>query len=152
MHVLHGEPDGADREPITARPDAVVLATGAHDRTLPFPGWDLPGVFTAGAAQALAKGERIAVGERVLVAGAGPFLLPVAVSLVQAGSTVLGVLEAGAPSRLARGWLPGPGSWPGRRPRAVSWPGTPAPSCATGSPTGRRPGWSPRTARTGWCR
>jgi D-hydroxyproline dehydrogenase subunit alpha len=108
VHVLHGEPDGADREPITARPDAVVLATGAHDRTLPFPGWDLPGVFTAGAAQALAKGERIAVGERVLVAGAGPFLLPVAVSLVQAGSTVLGVLEAGAPSRLARGWLPRP--------------------------------------------
>jgi NADPH-dependent 2,4-dienoyl-CoA reductase/sulfur reductase-like enzyme len=63
-------------------PDALVLAPGAHDRVLPFPGWELPGVFTAGAAQALAKGERLAVGERVAVAGTGPFLLPVAVSLL----------------------------------------------------------------------
>jgi NADPH-dependent 2,4-dienoyl-CoA reductase/sulfur reductase-like enzyme len=108
LHVLHGEQDGADRERLTFRPGAVVLATGAHDRTLPFPGWDLPGVVTAGAAQALAKGERIAVGRRVLVAGAGPFLLPVAASLAQAGSTVLGVLEAGSPRQLARGWLPRP--------------------------------------------
>jgi NADPH-dependent 2,4-dienoyl-CoA reductase/sulfur reductase-like enzyme len=108
LHVLLGEQDGSDRERLTFRPDAVVLATGAHDRTLPFPGWDLPGVFTAGAAQALAKGERVAVGERVLVAGGGPFLLPVAASLVQAGSTVLGVLEASDLPRLARGWLPRP--------------------------------------------
>ena len=108
VHVLVGEQDGADREALTLTPDAVVLATGAHDRTLPFPGWDLPGVFTAGAAQALAKGERVAVGERVLVAGAGPFLLPVAASLAQAGATVVGVVEASGPGQLARGWLPRP--------------------------------------------
>jgi len=108
VHVLVGDQDGADRAPLDLTPDAVVLATGAHDRTLPFPGWDLPGVFTAGAAQALAKGERIAVGERVLVAGAGPFLLPVAASLSQAGSTVVGVVEASGLRRLARGWLPRP--------------------------------------------
>ncbi|WP_165368236.1 FAD-dependent oxidoreductase, partial [Phytoactinopolyspora endophytica] len=86
----------------------IVLATGAHDRTLPFPGWDLPGVFTAGAAQALAKGERVAVGERVVVAGAGPFLLPVATSLAQTGSTVVGVFEASRPRTLASGWLARP--------------------------------------------
>lgn len=108
VHALIGEPDGTGRTHETFTPDALILATGAHDRTLPFPGWELPGVFTGGAAQALAKGERIAVGERVLVAGAGPFLLPVAQSLTRVGSRVVAVLEANRFSRLARGWSPRP--------------------------------------------
>ncbi len=108
VHAIIGDPDGTQRERSVFRPDALVLATGAHDRTLPFPGWDLPGVFTGGAAQALAKGERLAVGERVIVSGAGPFLLPVAQSLTLAGSRVLAVLEASRASRLVRGWLPKP--------------------------------------------
>jgi NADPH-dependent 2,4-dienoyl-CoA reductase/sulfur reductase-like enzyme len=108
VHVLVGQVDGSRREPLALRPDALVLATGAHDRTLPFPGWDLPGVFTAGAAQALAKGERVAIGDRVVVAGAGPFLLPVAVSLVQAGARVVGIHEAARVPSLARGWLRDP--------------------------------------------
>lgn len=108
VHVNIGEPDGAQRAHESFTPDALILATGAHDRTLPFPGWDLPGVFTGGAAQALAKGERLAVGDRVMVAGAGPFLLPVAQSLVRTGSTVVGVLEANRFSHLARGWSPKP--------------------------------------------
>jgi NADPH-dependent 2,4-dienoyl-CoA reductase/sulfur reductase-like enzyme len=106
VHVVIGEPDGAGRDRLVLHPDTIVLATGAHDRTLPFPGWDLPGVFTGGAAQALAKGERLAVGERVVVAGAGPFLLPVAASLAATGSRVLGVYEANRLSTLLRGWLP----------------------------------------------
>ncbi|AHH93602.1 NAD(P)/FAD-dependent oxidoreductase [Kutzneria albida] len=81
---------------------ALVLATGAYDRALPFPGWDLPNVYTAGAAQALAKGQGIAVGKRVVVAGTGPFLLPVAKSLLEVGAELLGVFEANAPSR---NWL-----------------------------------------------
>lgn len=108
LHVLVGQVDGSRRAPLTLRPDALVLATGAHDRTLPFPGWDLPGVFTAGAAQALAKGERVRIGDRVVVAGAGPFLLPVAVSLVQAGARVVGIHEAARVPSLARGWLRDP--------------------------------------------
>ncbi|MDQ0576434.1 NAD(P)/FAD-dependent oxidoreductase [Agromyces albus] len=108
VHALIGPPDGTDRIPRTLRPDALVLATGAHDRTLPFPGWDLPGVFTAGAAQALAKGERVAIGRRVVVAGAGPFLLPVAASLVATGAQVAGVFEAARATTLARGWLSRP--------------------------------------------
>ena len=108
IHVVVGEPDGADREPRAYRPDAVVLATGCFDRALPVPGWDLPGVFTAGGAQALAKGERIAVGRRVVVAGSGPFLLPVAASLTQSASTVVGIYEASRASRLARQWLSRP--------------------------------------------
>ena len=108
VHAVIGESDGVDRERVELIADAIVIATGAHDRTLPFPGWDLPGVFTAGAAQALAKSERLAVGERVLVAGAGPFLLPVAQSLTGVGAKVLEVLEANRLSALAAGWLPRP--------------------------------------------
>jgi len=108
VHVLLGEPDGANRERLVFRPDRIVLATGAHDRTLPFPGWDLPGVVTGGAAQTLAKGERIVFGDRVVVAGAGPFLLPVAASLAKTGSRVVGVFEAATVPGLARGWLPKP--------------------------------------------
>ncbi|MGW5020053.1 NAD(P)/FAD-dependent oxidoreductase [Streptomyces cacaoi] len=102
----------ADRLRGTADPDALVLATGAHDRVLPFPGWQLPGVYTAGAAQALAKGERVAVGHRVVVAGSGPFLLPVAASLLAVGATVAQILEAGGTGALARGWLSSPWELP----------------------------------------
>ncbi|MBG0832896.1 FAD-dependent oxidoreductase [Planomonospora sp. ID67723] len=77
---------------ITAR--RLLIATGAHDRPLPFPGWDLPGVLTAGGAQALLKGDLVVAGRRVVVAGTGPFLLPVAAGLAAAGARVLGVHEA----------------------------------------------------------
>jgi NADPH-dependent 2,4-dienoyl-CoA reductase/sulfur reductase-like enzyme len=80
----------------------LVLATGAYDRVLPFPGWDLPGVVTLGAAQALLSGSGVPVGKRVVVAGAGPFLLPVATGLLAAGAHVVGVYEAGDPRRYAR--------------------------------------------------
>jgi NADPH-dependent 2,4-dienoyl-CoA reductase/sulfur reductase-like enzyme len=109
VHVLIGPADGTHREARTFTPAALVLATGAYERTLPFPGWDLPGVFTAGAAQALAKAERVAVGRRVLIAGAGPFLLPVASTLIRTGARVLGVLEASNPARIGRGWTAKPG-------------------------------------------
>ncbi|HMR49428.1 MAG TPA: FAD-dependent oxidoreductase [Arachnia sp.] len=108
VHAFEGAADSSGRTAHTLAADAVVLATGAHDRTLPFPGWTLPGVFTAGAAQALAKSERVAVGAEVVVAGAGPFLLPVAASLTQVGARVLGVFEASRAGSLARGWLPRP--------------------------------------------
>lgn len=111
--VLIGPADAAGREARALTADALVLATGAHDRTLPFPGWHLPGVFSAGAAQALAKGERIAAGRRAVVAGAGPFLLPVAQSLTAAGADVLGVYEAARPRALAAGWLSQPWRLPG---------------------------------------
>src|SRR5690606_38409029 len=38
LHLLIGPPDAAGRTPRTVEADALVLATGAHDRTLPFPG------------------------------------------------------------------------------------------------------------------
>lgn len=76
------------------RAGAVVLATGAYDRPVAFPGWTLPGAMTAGGAQALAKGQGIVPGRRVLLAGAGPFLLPVAAQLAASGAKVVAVAEA----------------------------------------------------------
>jgi NADPH-dependent 2,4-dienoyl-CoA reductase/sulfur reductase-like enzyme len=93
-HVLH-----TATEAVRAR--RVILATGAYDRVLPFPGWDLPGVVTPGAAQALLKGSGVPIGSRVVIAGAGPFLLPVATALLSAGVRVVGVYEAGNPLRYA---------------------------------------------------
>jgi NADPH-dependent 2,4-dienoyl-CoA reductase/sulfur reductase-like enzyme len=89
--LLVAGPDGA---PGRVRAGAIVLATGAYDRPLAFPGWTLPGVMTAGAAQALAKGQGVPPGRRVLLAGAGPFLLPVARQLTQVGASVVAVVEA----------------------------------------------------------
>lgn len=108
VHAHIGTVDAGGRTTRTFEPDALLLATGAHDRTLPFPGWTLPGVYTAGAAQAIAKSERIALGSRVVVAGAGPFLLPVAQSLALTGAHVLGVYEATPTAALLRGWATKP--------------------------------------------
>lgn len=81
---------------------AVVLATGARERFLPFPGWTLPNVFGVGAAQALIKGGLSVRGRRVIVAGTGPLVLPVAASLARAGADLQLVAEQAPPSRVAR--------------------------------------------------
>ncbi|GLY51563.1 pyridine nucleotide-disulfide oxidoreductase [Lentzea sp. NBRC 102530] len=81
--------------------DSLVIATGAYDRPLPFPGWDGPGVITAGAAQALAK-QGVTLAERVIVSGSGPFLLPVATALQDLGATIVGVYEASSPTKWLR--------------------------------------------------
>jgi NADPH-dependent 2,4-dienoyl-CoA reductase/sulfur reductase-like enzyme len=91
---------------VTTMPLPVILAPGATERVVPIPGWTLPGVVTCGAAQALAKTFGVAVGARVVVAGSGPFLLPVACQLISIGACVVAVIEAGRPGlRLAGGLL-----------------------------------------------
>ena len=106
VHMRIGPADDPSRRGRAVEARALVLATGAYDRALPFPGWDLPGVFTAGAAQALAKGQGVAVGDRVVVGGTGPFLLPVADSLIAAGARVVEVAEA---NTALTGWIANPG-------------------------------------------
>ena len=98
---------------------AVILATGASELTLPFPGWELPGVMTAGAAQALLKSQKLAVGRNVVVAGTGPFLLPVAAALAQAGARVTAV-EA-ARLRAAPRALPGLAAHPAKLAEAAGY-------------------------------
>jgi D-hydroxyproline dehydrogenase subunit alpha len=92
---------------------ALVIATGAYDRPVAFPGWTLPGVITAGGAQTLAKSQWVKPGHRMLLAGAGPFLLPVALSLLRADVSIAALVEATRPVE----WLPHLGSLWGQWPR-----------------------------------
>ena len=75
------------------RYEQLILATGARERFLPFPGWTLPGVFGAGGLQALVKGGYAVTGKRVVVAGTGPLLLAVAKHLAEDGAEVVRVAE-----------------------------------------------------------
>jgi thioredoxin reductase len=95
---------GADSGRVQAR--AVVVASGAVERAVPFPGWTLPGVLTAGGVQNLIKSQRVLPGRRFLVAGNGPLLLVAAHSIVRAGGTVVEVAEGAV---LARAWRHAPG-------------------------------------------
>ena len=100
--------------PLVVDAGTLVLATGARERFLPFPGWTLPGVVGIGGAQALLKGGLPVAGKRVVIAGSGPLLLPVAASLVAAGAKLLLVAEQAPHARVmqfARGL------W--RRPQAL---------------------------------
>jgi len=62
----------------------VLLASGAQERPMPFPGWTLPGVMTAGAAQILMKTSGMLPKDAVL-AGSGPLLYLVAAQMIDAG-------------------------------------------------------------------
>ncbi|MEJ2023649.1 MAG: NAD(P)/FAD-dependent oxidoreductase [Deltaproteobacteria bacterium] len=82
----------------------LLLATGAYDRPVPFPGWTLPGVLTAGGAQKLVKTERVLPGEKMLLAGTGPLQLVLAQQILKAGGRIEASLEAG---NVTRNWLQG---------------------------------------------
>lgn len=75
------------------RPGRLVLATGAHERPVPIPGWTLPGVMTTGAAQTLLRSSQVAPGERVILSGNGPLNMQVAAELVRAGVKVVALAE-----------------------------------------------------------
>lgn len=82
--------------------DKLILATGARERFLPFPGWTLPNVMGAGGLQALVKGGLLIEGKRVVVAGTGPLLLAVAAYFSKRGAIVPLIAEQAPWSRLAR--------------------------------------------------
>jgi NADPH-dependent 2,4-dienoyl-CoA reductase/sulfur reductase-like enzyme len=80
----------------------LILATGARELFLPFPGWTLPGVFGVGGIQALAKSGLDVAGKRVIIAGSGPLLLAVAAYLREHGATVPLIAEQASWDSLAR--------------------------------------------------
>jgi NADPH-dependent 2,4-dienoyl-CoA reductase/sulfur reductase-like enzyme len=84
----------------TLQARAVVLATGAQERPVPFPGWTLPGVLTVGAAQILLKSSGQVPDKPVWVAGSGPLPLLYLSQLLQAGGKVAGYLDTTPPGRL----------------------------------------------------
>lgn len=74
--------------------DKIILAAGASENPLAFPGWTLPGVMGAGAVQTMMNVHRVLPGQRVLMIGSGNVGLIVAYQLLQAGAEVLAVLDA----------------------------------------------------------
>jgi NADPH-dependent 2,4-dienoyl-CoA reductase/sulfur reductase-like enzyme len=72
---------------------SVILATGAREMFIPFQGWTLPGVMGIGGAQALLKSGASFAGKRVMIAGTGPLMLPVAAALADAGAKLVLVAE-----------------------------------------------------------
>jgi NADPH-dependent 2,4-dienoyl-CoA reductase/sulfur reductase-like enzyme len=86
-------PEGGHARTVSAA--RIVIAPGAHDRPVVFPGWTLPGVLTAGAAQTIVKTQRVLPGERLVFAGSGPLALAFPAQLHHYGANVLAALEAG---------------------------------------------------------
>jgi NADPH-dependent 2,4-dienoyl-CoA reductase/sulfur reductase-like enzyme len=84
------------------RAPQLIAATGAMERPSPIPGWTLPGVLSAGAAQiALKSGASVPAG-RVVLAGAGPLLLLVACQLLDAGVDVRAIVQTSPQANLGR--------------------------------------------------
>jgi NADPH-dependent 2,4-dienoyl-CoA reductase/sulfur reductase-like enzyme len=82
--------------------DKLILATGARERFLPFPGWTLPNVMGAGGLQALVKTGLPIQGKKVVIAGSGPLLLAVADYLKRSGAELLLIAEQASRTSLAR--------------------------------------------------
>ncbi|MBV8811969.1 MAG: NAD(P)/FAD-dependent oxidoreductase [Acidobacteriaceae bacterium] len=81
--------------------DKLILATGARELFLPFPGWTIPGVMGVGGLQALVKSGLPVTGKRIVVAGSGPLLLAAAAYFRAHGAIVPIVAEQAPVSRLA---------------------------------------------------
>lgn len=71
----------------------LIVATGAIERPMPFPGWTLPGVMTAGAGQTLLKSSGLVPGRPLVLAGSGPLLLLLAAQYLRAGVAIDALVE-----------------------------------------------------------
>ncbi|NJE02180.1 FAD-dependent oxidoreductase [Thermococcus sp. JdF3] len=83
-----------NRELIEFRGRAVIVATGAMEKMIPFENNDLPGIYGAGAIQTLMNTYGVKPGDRVLIVGAGNVGLILAYQLIQAGVEVKAIVEA----------------------------------------------------------
>jgi NADPH-dependent 2,4-dienoyl-CoA reductase/sulfur reductase-like enzyme len=79
----------------------LLIATGAHDMPVAFPGWTLPGVMTVGAVQSLLKSQKLLVGKRLVLAGSHPILLVLAEQLLDAGADIAEIAFARGLPRLS---------------------------------------------------
>ena len=93
--------------------DRLILCTGARELLLPFPGWTLPGVTSAGGLQALNKGGLPVRGERLVIAGSGPLLLASAATAKQHGAQVLRIAEQASRANVL-GFATQLPRWPGK--------------------------------------
>jgi len=91
-----------DQAPLQIHFKKLILATGARELFLPFPGWTLPGVFGPGGLQSLAKNGWPVNEKRVVIAGSGPLLLAVAAGLKRLGATVVGIAEQASQASITK--------------------------------------------------
>lgn len=80
----------------------LILCTGALERPFPIPGWTLPGVMTAGAAQILLKSSGLIASGRTVLAGCGPLLWLVAWQYLNAGARIDAILDTSAAEKRRR--------------------------------------------------
>ena len=85
------QPVAAGTSPFSVRGRALVIAGGAMERMIPFPGWTLPGVYSAGGLNALAR-KGILPGKRFLIAGTGPLQAALAIHLAKNGADIAAVI------------------------------------------------------------
>ncbi len=90
--------------------DRIVLATGAMERAMPFPGWTRAGVMNAGAGQILLKGSALIPDDNAVLAGSGPLLYLLAWQYLQAGVKVGAILETTPRSNLIQAMVHLPGA------------------------------------------
>jgi NADPH-dependent 2,4-dienoyl-CoA reductase/sulfur reductase-like enzyme len=91
-----------DNTPLALGYQKLIVATGARELFLPFPGWTLPNVMGAGGLEALVRSGLPVAGKRVVVAGSGPLLLAVAAELVAYGANVPVIAEQALPKAIRR--------------------------------------------------
>lgn len=82
------------KDSVLIKAERIIIATGASENAVSFPGWTLPGVMGAGAAQTMININRVLPGRRVLMLGSGNVGLIVSYQLMQAGAQVAAVVEA----------------------------------------------------------
>ena len=99
---------------------AVIAATGAQERVVPFPGWTLPGVVGLAGATIMLKSQGLLPGEVTLVAGQGPLLLAVAVGILKAGGKVAGIVDLASRGDWLVKW-PALVGRPGLAARGAAW-------------------------------
>ncbi len=79
---------------------SLIIAAGANEKTIPFPGWTLPGVMTSGCVQTMIKTQGISP-EKAVLAGTGPLQLILADQILKTGGKVLALVETGS----LKSWL-----------------------------------------------
>lgn len=82
-----------DAQATTLPYDALIICSGATDRLMPLPGWELAGTFSLGGAQIALKSQACGIGKRVVFMGTGPLLYLIATQYLKAGAEVAAVLD-----------------------------------------------------------
>ena len=77
---------------------SLIIANGALERIIPFPGWTIPGVIGLAASTILLKSQYVLPGQSTVVAGCGPLLIAVANGIIKSGGKVSAIIDLNSKS------------------------------------------------------